>query len=329
MENMKIKTDRYSVLIIGAGRIGATFDSPDSRDILTHAHAFKVHVGFDLIGFVDEDHDAAQKAAEIWGASAFSSISEAFKNNKIDVVSICVPDELHCGVVSEVLNYPIGLIFVEKPLSKTLKEAERIIQLSKERNIPVIVNYSRRFVSEFNVLKHDIAKNKYGRFIAGNGFYGKGILHNGTHMIDLLRYLLGEISESTEISRCYDFYNDDPTVSAIFKFSNKGMFSLHGVDCTNYTIFEMELMFEKARIRLIDSGFKIEQYLIKESERFAGYKNLYLEQTESTDLNKAMFNAAGHIYNVLHNGDTAVCSAVDAYKAMQIAIQFNSDISHV
>jgi predicted dehydrogenase len=327
---MKNKTQkRYSVLIIGAGRIGATFDSPDSSDVLTHAHAFKIHERFNLTGFVDKDFGMAQRAVGLWGGSAFSSLPDAFSGRKINVVSICVPDDDHFSVVQEVMKYPVDLIFMEKPLAKKLSEADSIIRMLEEKNIPVVVNYSRRFVEEFIMLKQHIAENRYGRFISGNGFYGKGILHNGTHMIDLLRFLLGNIVHATKTARVYDFYDDDPTVSAILKLHDGCVFTLNGVDCSKYTVFEMDMLFEKARVRLIDSGFKTELYLVGDSERFAGYRNLYLAETKNTGLNRSMLNAVEHIKDVLHGRQAVLCSAQDAYKSMEIALGFKGDAEDV
>ena len=54
-----------NVVIIGAGKIGAFFDSPDSSNILTHAHAFTANRNFRLLGFVDKDLNQAGRAAQI------------------------------------------------------------------------------------------------------------------------------------------------------------------------------------------------------------------------------------------------------------------------
>jgi predicted dehydrogenase len=319
----------YSALIIGAGNIGAFFDSPESSDVLTHAHAYTLHPGFRLAGFVDSDYARAQEAARIWGQPAFKTFAEAFQTVNIDTVSVCVPDEVHNGVLTEVLRYPVKLVFAEKPLAKTLQQAEAIVALAETKKIPVVVNYSRRFVRELTALKQDIADNKHGRFIAGSGMYGKGILHNGTHMLDLLMYLLGDIRSAHETSRIYDFYRDDPTVSAVLEFDGNALFSLQGIDCRSYTIFEADLLFEKARIRLVDSCFEIEEYHVKESAKFTGYKNLYRSGTSATDLNRAMLNAVEHIYSVLRDNAPVRCSARDAYTAMQAAMRFDRAGSHV
>ena len=85
----------YNVLIIGAGNIGALYDSPGSNHILTHAHAFSKTPGFSLIGFFDTDFEKAHHAAQRWNTQVFKTLEEVFASYTIDIVSMCVPDD--CG----------------------------------------------------------------------------------------------------------------------------------------------------------------------------------------------------------------------------------------
>lgn len=317
---------KYNVLIVGAGNIGAFFDAPFSESILTHAHAFSEEKGFNLLGFVDASEQRGKEAAKLWGGNYFSSLEEAFGKNKIDVAAVCVPDEYHYDILKKISNFPIKIVFAEKPLAKNLKQAEEIIKIYKEKNISCLVNYSRRFVSEFEFLKEDILKGEYGKFICGNGYYGKGTLHNGSHLIDLLRYLIGEIKDFKVINHNFDFYNEDPSVSAVLSFQDGGNFVMQNIPCNDYTIFELELLFENKRIRIVDSGFKIEEYGVLDSKIFHGYKNLFKEKEYETELNKAMLNAVKNIYNNLINNEELKCTLDDGYKAMEVCQRLKMEI---
>lgn len=317
---------QYNVLIVGAGKIGAFFDTPYSKNIFTHAHAFCKTEGFNLLGFVDVSETKGNEAASLWNVKCFSTLEEAFSKNKIDVVSVCVPDDYHYYILKKISEFPIKLVFAEKPLAKNINQAEEIIKIYKEKNISCLVNYSRRFVAEFNILKDNILKSKYGEFICGNGYYGKGILHNGSHLIDLLRYLIGEIKDFKVINHNFDFYDDDPSVSAILNFEKGGNFVMQNMPCNNYTIFELELLFEHKRIRIIDSGFKIEEYSVIDSKVFSGYKNLFEEKEYETELNKAMLNATINIYNNLVYDEELKCTLEDGYKDMEVCERLKVDI---
>lgn len=318
--------EQYNVLIIGAGNIGAFFDTPDSENIFTHAHAFSKVKGFNLLGFLDASEERGKEASKIWGGNYFSTLEEAFNKNKIDVVSICVPDNYHYDVLKKISNFPIKLVFAEKPLAKNISEANEIIEIFKEKNIRCLLNYSRRFVTEFSTLKDNILNGKYGAFISGNGYYGKGTLHNGSHLIDILRYLIGEINDFQVINHNFDFYDDDPSVSAILNFESSGEFVIQNIPCNNYTIFELEILFEHKRIRIVDSGFKIEEYGVLDSKVFSGYKNLFKEKEYNTELNKAMLNAVINIYNNLIYDEDLKCTLEDGYKDMEVCEKLKAEI---
>jgi predicted dehydrogenase len=308
----------YNVLIIGAGAIGAFYDSPDSENILTHAHAFTAHNGFLLVGFVDKNPEQALRAVQIWGGTIFDSIDEAFAHQKVDIVCICTSDESHYEYLKKVSSFPVKLVFAEKPITKTLSEAEEIYEIYSKKNIPVCVNYRRSFVPEIEQLKIKFKDGIYGHYLTGTGYYGKGFLHNGSHMIHLLQYFFNEIKYSNTTACEIDYYSNDPSLSAIFKISGSNPFYLQHVNCNYYTIFEADFIFEKARIRITDTGLKIEEYIVRESDVYAGYRFIEKTVEKSTLLTRSLFLSADNIYNHLSKGEPLKCDLDDALSIMKI-----------
>lgn len=300
-----------NVLIIGSGQIAGGYDDPTANAILTHAHAYTRHKGTNLLGFYDTDFTSAYKMANKWGATAFKTMEEA-KN--VDVISICTPDNAHLANLKQALKLNPKLIFLEKPLSNNLVEAEEIVEIAK--GIPILVNYSRRFVEEFQDLATKIQAKRFGDFISGSGYYGKGFMHNGSHMINLLNLLIGEIEKIDIVDEFIDFYETDPTKTALLSFKNNKKFLMQGIDCTNFTIFELDLIFQKSRIRILDSGEKIEIYEIKENKKYAGFKNLVLKEIINTEINFAMLNAVENIYQHLKNNEPLKSTVNEAFEAI-------------
>ncbi len=310
---------KFSVIIIGAGKIGAFFDTPQSREFLTHAHAFSAHPGFELLGFVDSSLESAERASHIWGGNAYQSVDEAFSHNTVDVAVVATPDDRHLPLLKELAKYSLELVIAEKPLTRTVAEAEEILALYRENGIRISVNYSRRFVPEFSDLASDIASGVYGRYINGSGHYGKGTTHNGTHMIDLLGLLLGEIKVADVLGCIDDYYEDDPSCTACLSLSGGKPFFMQAVSCKLFTIFELDLFFEQKRIKITDSGCKIEYYAVCKSELVAGYSYLGLERTIDTSLNRALQYVADQTYSCLLSGKESVCSGNEALKSLKIA----------
>jgi predicted dehydrogenase len=315
---MKLK---YNVLIVGAGKMGAFFDAPNSKEFLTHAHAFKVHKGFNLVGFVDADERQSRLAAKKWKTKSFRSIKEAFASEKIDVICVTTSTDTHYKILKEVSAYPVKLILLEKPIAGTIPETEEIMRLFRKYKKIVVVNYFRRFLPELEKIKNNIDKNIYGNFVSGSGCYGKGILNNGSHMINLLTYFLGEISSHKVFDVCNDYSAIDSTISSILTFKNKKQFIMKGVSAKLFTLFEMDLIFEKQRIRITDSGQKIEFHKIKPNPIFKGYKNMQVDSGVKTSFDKYMYLVADNIYNNLNKGQKIKCDINDAYKTSRICFK--------
>ncbi|QQR49688.1 Gfo/Idh/MocA family oxidoreductase [bacterium] len=315
----------YNVLIIGAGRIGAFFDTPHDHRVLTHAHAFSKHPAFELVGFVDADSAAAADAAQRWGGRAFVSIEQAFLQSAIDIVCVATPDSTHYDILKQLLRYSIKLVFAEKPLTKTLEQAGHIKQLYEQAGIPVLVNYSRRFVPDFHKLRERVQHGDFGRFVTGTGYYGKGLLHNGSHMLDFMRFFLGEMSAVKSVQKIFDYYDDDPSIVGTVHFEHyDAPFFLQPVDCRLFTIFEIDLLFEKGRLRILNSGFTIEEYAVERSVIFQGYSNLVLKHQYSSSLDQALYYAADNSAQFLVGRQPLYCTLDDALIVMKFCEQDDS-----
>ena len=310
-----LEEKKFNALVIGAGKIGSEFDSINDINILTHAHAYIKHNNFNLLGFYDINSEKAKIASEKWNCKYFKNISDIAE--KIDVISICTPDCIHLESIKLIENLSPKLIFLEKPIANNLKHIESILDVSKK--MPIAVNYSRRFSKEFQVIAEKIKKNKFGSFLNGCGYYGKGFIHNGSHMIDILRLLIGEIKFIEKISEINDFYEDDPSKNANVFFDKNIKFLMTAVDCKYVSIFELDLFFEKARIKIIDSGLKIEIYKINDDKFFDGYKKFERTEEILTDLNISMLNAVNNISLFLSGKEELLCDIKDGYEAIKYA----------
>ena len=282
---------QYTVLIIGAGQIASGYDTPESLSVLTHAHAIIKHSKFSLLGFYDTDMYIATQAAAKWGVKAYNKPVHA------DVIVVCTPDNVHLDSVRQAASVSPKLVILEKPVARTLEDYSQICKIAKK--IPIQVNFSRRFVPEFTSLS--VTLKNHGAFLTGSGLYGKGFLHNGSHMIDLLELLIGQIASVKKISETHDFYEDDPTKTVSIRFS-QGEFFMMGVDCRNYTIFELDLCFEESRIRIQNAGKTIEIFEPKPSEDYMGYVYLKQRKTLHPDIGNAMLNMYQNVHEHIANG---------------------------
>ena len=303
-------------LIIGAGKIAAGYDAPDAKEILTHAHGFQSVPGFTLIGFVDRDLGQAERAAAKWGGKAYKDIRVAFADGPIDVVSVATPDETHAAVLKELAAYSPRLIFCEKPLALNWADAQAIQELYRTVPTKIQVNYLRRFVPEFRAVKQAIAAGSYGRFLTGSGFYVKGFLHNGSHMVDLLQYWLGEATGAQELT---DSVVDEER-SALLTFADGGLFTIQSLAGNPYWIFEMDLLFEHKRLRILDSGLSIQEYTLGENPVFPGTPEMQPQPICTTGLDRAMQYAMENIRDHLILGEPLLCPLDEALATLKTGL---------
>lgn len=282
---------KYNSLVIGAGFMGSLKDSKEEEErIFTHGKAYNKHPGFNLVGFVDKDIKRSKEASIIWGGNYYSSIDEAFKNNKIDVVSIVTPDSEHFNTLLEVSNFPVKHVLCEKPFTETVVEAKSIIELYKKKSISGSLNYTRRYMPEIESLKNEIKQNSFGKYLFSTGYFGNGILHDGSHMVGLLLYLLNTVEN----------------------------FSYTEVPSDFYRIFELDIFFERKRVKLKDFTWQIEYQTPGISPFYGWQTHINYEKTVFCNIDKAMYLAVDDIYNHLTDKTSLKCSFKEGLKIMEL-----------
>lgn len=303
---------KYRVLVVGAGRIGAFFDSPKSRRVLTHAHAYRNHSLCDLVGFVDQEYSQAVRAAKVWGGHAFQSIRDAFCTGPIDIVSVSASTPSHAAIMMELAKTPVRGILLEKPIALTVKEANLILRAYARKETAVVVNYTRRFLKEFQAIRTSIQNGLYGAFVAAHCYYSGGLLNNGSHFLDLLHFFFGEMVGG-HVVLAQRGTTSDPRCNVVVKMRNGRCAYLISADQQSYSIFDMEFIFERRKIVIHDSAHRIDEYLVRADPLWKGYFRLQKKQSLRFDYSQAMTNALCDIIASISEKRPKRSSLRDAY----------------
>jgi predicted dehydrogenase len=156
---------------------------------------------FDLVAVCDLVPEKAQYAARRYGASAcYTDVEAMLDEVKPQGVCICGPAEMHYAVSLQVLRRGIP-VFVEKPPGLTLAHAREMAAAAHAHNTWGMVAFMKRFAPANQVAKEYMAGEAFGRLSSITLMHGSGpyddirrmLLVNGIHMIDLGRYLAGEV----------------------------------------------------------------------------------------------------------------------------------------
>ncbi len=117
--------------------------------VLGAGHLGRIHLKciaevdqYDLIGFFDADAATSARVAAETGLCAFGSVEELVA--AADVVDIVTPTVTHFALAALAI-VARKHVFIEKPITHTLAEAESLIALATEYNVKVQVGHVERF----------------------------------------------------------------------------------------------------------------------------------------------------------------------------------------
>jgi predicted dehydrogenase len=119
------------VAVIGAGAFGRE-----------HARVYSEAAGVRLVAVCDIDESRGRAVAERYGASFVPDHRELI--GKVDAASLASPTEAHCSIACELLDARIAVL-VEKPIARTLDEADLMIHAARSSGAVLQAGHLERF----------------------------------------------------------------------------------------------------------------------------------------------------------------------------------------
>lgn len=248
--------------LIGTGRIGSLLEKDRLREKpASHAGAAYRHPKIRLAAGADPDPDKLRRFGLQWRLPAgmlFTDPEKMLVAIKPGIVSIAADTEAHIPLLKLSLEHQVPVIILEKPVADTLEEGEAALSLveaaDKAGTSRVVVNHERRFSADYRHVLAMIRSERYGKLLAVSGRLYMGrtravrsvLWHDGTHMVDIIRYLAGEIA----VEKC--FGGTEKGDGNWFAFGRAGEASLvlEASPGRDHLQFELDLSFERGRIRV-------------------------------------------------------------------------------
>ncbi|WP_420908751.1 Gfo/Idh/MocA family oxidoreductase [Brevibacillus humidisoli] len=186
--------------VLGLGRLGYHH----AKNLATHQVG-----GAELVALVDPMAGRAEQVAREFGIRKWTeNPDEVFEDSDIDAVVIVTPTSTHAEMIKRAALLGKS-IFVEKPLTQKLDEADEIIRTIREQDVICQVGFMRRFDPAYAEAKRRIDAGDIGKPIYFKGITrddgsppaefiknsGRMFLDVSIHDYDIARYLMGaEIS---------------------------------------------------------------------------------------------------------------------------------------
>jgi predicted dehydrogenase len=308
--------------VIGCGRIGCGFDDISNGIIKTHAGSYYQNNDTKLVSLCDIDSKKLKKYGDKYNVSGLYTKSlEMFQKESIQIVSICTLVETHLDLVKQAAKFNVKAIFLEKPISTSLKDAKKIIEICNKNNILLIVDHQRRFDPFYQKIKLLVKNKKIGKIQKVNVYYGSGVSNTGSHLFDLLRMFFGEIKFlESNFSKNISNNIKDPNVEIKLEFLNKINCTIHGLDYRNYALFEMDIIGTLGRMRLDLVSHKIEYFKIDNKNSLVYHKlkpsNISISRSKYSPIQLAIKN----LINSLSSKNNSLCTGLDGYKSLELII---------
>ena len=317
---------RPRVMLVGCGNIAGKFDMSRPEDAwpVSQAGAFRRHGGYDLAACVDPDEQARLAFAAHWGIPHHAASLEALQAQAgdFDVIGLCSPTTLHHSHLEAVLPLKPRVIFCEKPLTNSLQESARWEHACAVQGITLVVNYTRQWDPSMVRLVEEVRSGRWGAVRSAVGYYNKGVLNNGGHLVDLLLRLLGPLEVVAATTPVHDHWDNDPTVSGMLRsVQSQVPVCLDAAHAKDYSLFELDLICELGVVRMRNGGMQWEIRHAKANPHFIGYRSLTGGQVHDGDYLQAMTLAVTEIHQHLANGTSIRSTGEHALSIQSICEQ--------
>lgn len=133
--------------------------------VLGAGHLGKIHLRllhqsekFDLVGFYDENQTVRENITQEYGFKAFESVADLI--TAVEVVDIVTPTLYHHELAKQAIENGKH-IFVEKPITQTVAQADELIAIAKKNNVLGQVGHVERFNPAFLAVKDEIQESMF------------------------------------------------------------------------------------------------------------------------------------------------------------------------
>ncbi|MFN8593448.1 MAG: Gfo/Idh/MocA family oxidoreductase [Thermomicrobiales bacterium] len=176
-----------------------------------HLEGLATNPRVDVVAVAGLDEDRCRMLATKYAIpKVYRDYHDLIVDPEIDAVTVAVPNILHAPVAMDALKAGKH-VMVEKPLARTSKEAEEIIQAAKQANRVLGVVFNRRGRQDVQLLKREVERGSLGSIYHARAYWmrrsgipglgtwftskelagGGPLIDLGVHVLDMAMWVLG------------------------------------------------------------------------------------------------------------------------------------------
>jgi predicted dehydrogenase len=304
--------------VVGAGRIG----EHHIRNYTSMPHA-------EVVGIYDIDYGKAERKAAAYKTTPFKDLPGLL--GEVDAVSVCVPTENHADVVEEVAANRVDVL-LEKPISSSLEDADRIIKAAEKAGMILMLGHVERFNPAVLTVKDImdpgevvyIEAQRIGPFEYAYSDTGV-VLDLMIHDIDIVMHLIGsDIVKVNSMTQKVRSKTED-VAHAQLKFENGMVAVLEASRVANRRIRSMSVTQKE---QYITADYQTQEVFVRSglSAEYVGGKNVSYKQVGAMEIpyiqrGEPLRNELEHFVDCVAKGLPPGVTGEEARDALKVALQ--------
>ena len=321
---------RLKAAVIGCGRMGALTTERTRNSVpavwmpLSHTDAISAIENIDLVAVCDASREQAAKVADTYpGAVAFVDHLQMLNEVKPDIVGIATRTEGRCNIIRDCAVAGVKGIHSEKPMARSLQEADIAISALKANGVGFTFGAVRRYMSPYILARKVAESGDIGDIRQIVIEHGSDMLLWGhPHTLDLALFFNRGALASRVQSRLQldpadingNTVDVDPVLDMAYIEFNNGV----SVQITSGTGFNVRVYGSTGSVSVIGDGSRVELRKKAEGRPY----ELDMEELEFDDrvsgTQQAFLNLAEYIANGTDTGLSL--DEVDAVNRLLIAV---------
>lgn len=297
-----------------------------------HLKMLKEISSAEVVGIYDADPRNAAEIVEQTTIKSFDSLEELFKN--VDAVTIAAPTSFHHEIALKAIENNLH-IFIEKPITTTIAQADELIEKSKRKNLLIQVGHIERFNPALLALEKYKLEPMFIQCDRLSQFNPRGtdvavVFDLMIHDIDIILHLVKSDVEKVDASGVAVVSDSVDIANARLQFKNGCVANVTASRISQKKMRKMR-MFQKDAYITIDflQGLSEIYRLVSPEDQALGIsygeigigdrrKKVIYEQPEIPQVNALKYELELFVKCVQSNSEPFV-TAIDGKRALEIA----------
>lgn len=310
----------FRTVLVGFGNIAAGL----SRDPMvarhfahaSHAQVLRDHPDFSWEAVVDPSAAARERARDGWGIRCCVAALEDIHQSELDVAVLATPPDGRIGTLDGLKE--LKGVLVEKPLGRPgAGGGAEFAARCRARAVPVQVNFWRRADAGLQELAAGGLAARIGSVQAASAVYGNGLFNNASHLVDMIRMLLGEVAAAMALGDPEPLaaasIPGDVQIPFALRLESGATVAVQPLDFRHYREVGLDLWGETGRLTILQEGLTLSCYrrcphrALSDADEIASDAPETLESTVGTALWRMYDNFASAL-----RGEAELCSPPDS-----------------